>query len=121
MHAALRYQELSEVLARIGYTEDAAEYHGTLCGALCVRMPDDIDLIRLLDAGDRPELRDDPAGRVALARLRDQSLDAMLDSEMLFAPLLPDDDAELGLRVKALAAWCEGFLYGLASRPGLDI
>lgn len=122
MQASVGYQDLAEALKRIGFTEDAAEYHGTLCGALCVSAPDRIDLLQLLAPGKRPELQPDPQGQAALARLREQSLAALLDSQMLFAPLLPDDDAELGSRVKALAGWCEGFLYGLASsRPGLDI
>jgi uncharacterized protein YgfB (UPF0149 family) len=121
MQASVGYQDLTEALARVGYTEDAAEYHGTLCGALCVLPPEGIDVLRLLAAGERPELRADAAGEAALRRLREQSLTALLDSELLFAPLLPDDDADLEPRVKALAGWCEGFLYGLASRPGLDL
>src|SRR3546814_8517783 len=40
---------------------------------------------------------------------------------MLFDLLLPDDDVALVPRVRALGAWCDGFLFGLASRPGLDL
>jgi len=32
-----------------------------------------------------------------------------------FAPLLPNDDDDVGTRTAALAHWCEGFLHGLVS------
>ena len=32
-----------------------------------------------------------------------------------FVPLLPDDNAGLGVRSEALADWCSGFLYGIGS------
>ena len=39
-----------------------------------------------------------------------------------FRAALPDDDALLADRVAALAAWCDGFLYGIGSgAPGGDI
>jgi uncharacterized protein len=120
MRTPVGYQELSEALSRIGFTEEAAGYHGTLCGSLCVRRPEDIDLLRLLDFGDEPA-RPDARAEAALARLREQSLHALEDSEMIFMPLLPDDEAELAPRVRALASWCEGFLFGLASRSKLDL
>jgi uncharacterized protein YgfB (UPF0149 family) len=40
---------------------------------------------------------------------------------MSFTPLLPDDDEDLSQRVRALSAWCEGFLFGLASGPPLNM
>src|SRR3546814_9099289 len=50
----------------------------------------------------------------------DLTVETLQDSDMAFDLLLPDDDAALVPRVRALGAWCEGFLFGLASRPGLD-
>ena len=41
---------------------------------------------------------------------------ALSSDEMTFAPLLPDDDVDLGERVGALAGWCQGYLYGLPGR-----
>lgn len=121
MQNPVLYGELGEALSRIGYTEDAAEYHGTLCGALCVKKPEQIDLLHLLDVGGREPLTPDARAQAALVRLREESLVALQDSDMIFMPLLPDDDAALAPRVRALAAWCEGFLFGLASRKGLDL
>jgi uncharacterized protein len=40
---------------------------------------------------------------------------------MRFAPLLPDDETGLPARVRALSAWCEGFLFGLSSGAPLNM
>ena len=110
----LRYDELADALSRLGYTQDAAEYHGALCGALCVREPAEIDPLRLLEASAQS---DDGAGAAtqALQRLRGESAEAFSSTQLGFAPLLPDDEEDLPARVRALSAWCEGFLYGLSS------
>jgi uncharacterized protein len=115
------YGELAETLSRIGHPGAAAEYHGTLCGALSVLPPEQIDLLSLIEAGAREPLAADAQARPWLERFRHEVLVALQDEQMGFNLLLPDDDAELGQRVQALADWCEGFLYGLASRPGLDL
>lgn len=115
---SLEYERLEQLLARIGAVEAAAEYHGALCGALCVKVPAEIDLLNLVEtdgsAADAPL-------RGELRKVCEQTLAALQDSEMAFAPLLPDDEVALVPRVRALASWCEGFLFGLASRPGLDL
>lgn len=123
MQVSIGYPELSAALNSVGYPDEPAEYHGALCGALCVRRPEDIDLLHLLDSGhgDERTLRPDAGAQGALRRLCAQSLAALEDQEMGFAPLLPEDEAALAGRVQALAAWCEGFLYGLASKPGLKL
>lgn len=121
MQAPVHYAELSNALTRIGYTGEPAEYHGTLCGALCVKPTEQIDLLHLLDAGDQPPLQSDAQAQQALGRLHEQTLSLLQDDGMGFTPLLPDDDVALAPRVRALACWCEGFLFGLASKPGLDL
>lgn len=95
---------------------DAAEFHGSLCGALCVQRADEVDLLQLLDAGVPPRSR----APELLKALRDQTLSALQDEDLGFAPLLPEDDAALAERVHALALWCQGFLYGLSRRAGFD-
>jgi uncharacterized protein YgfB (UPF0149 family) len=40
---------------------------------------------------------------------------ALGGQSMEFAPLLPDDETPLPQRVRALIAWCTGFLYGLGA------
>ena len=120
MPASIAYEQLSDALARLGRGDDAAEYHGALCGALCLAKPDEIDLMRLIEAGDEPVPNDAEARRTFVA-LRDETVEALQDSEMVFGLLLPDDEVALVPRVQALVTWCEGFLYGIASRPGLDL
>ena len=117
MQDQIDYDALTEALARIGYQDgEAAEYHGTLCGALCVHKPADIDMLRLIDSGDRPPSGNDAQALSVLATLRSQTLDALEDDGMSFEPLLPDDDTALVPRVRALGQWCEGFRYGLSTR-----
>ena len=114
---SIGYERLGEALAGVGAVDAAAEYHGALVGALCVQAPADIELLRLVEIDGAPDAR----LRGELRQLCDQTLAALQDSDMAFAPLLPDDEAALVPRVRALAAWCEGFLFGLASKPGLDL
>ncbi len=94
------YHDLRDVLERLHVDVDAAEVHGWLCGALCVRT-----------VQDTPEWMRGPELRPA----HDETLEALNSPEFEFAPLLPGDDADLTERVEALAAWCGGFLYGIAA------
>jgi uncharacterized protein YgfB (UPF0149 family) len=119
--AWIDYRRLSEMLTRLGYPEHASGYHGLLCGTLCVEPPDEVDPRALLDAGQGPLPRPDAEGGALLQRLIEQSFETLMSAQMSFAPLLPDDEVELPLRVSALTRWCEGFLYGLASRRTIRI
>jgi hypothetical protein len=120
MNQAVQYAELTQALGRLGYTQDAAEYHGALCGALCVQSAAEIDVGNLLEPTvDKPVT--DAEAQDALERLRDESLQALEDMESSFSLLLPDDDADLASRTRALAVWCEGFLFGLSISGVLDL
>jgi uncharacterized protein YgfB (UPF0149 family) len=121
MQDPIGYERLDEALARIGYVDAAAEYHGTLCGSLSVKAPAEINTLQLLNSGERPPLHADSQSAATLSQLRQQALASLQDSDMAFQPLLPDDETALVPRVRALVSWCEGFLYGLASKPGLDL
>jgi uncharacterized protein YgfB (UPF0149 family) len=118
MKESLRYDELADALSRLGFSQEPAEYHGALCGALCVKEPAEIDPLRLLE-GARGGA--EAGAAQALDRLRGESAEAFSGTEMDFAPLLPDDEEELPRRVRALGAWCEGFLFGLASGKPLSM
>ena len=118
MREPLRYDELADALSRLGFKQDAAEYHGALCGALCVREASEIDPLKLLEGADGTDGGD---AAQALTRLRGESADSFLDSQLGFEPLLPDDEEELTHRVRALGAWCEGFLFGLSSGKALSM
>ncbi|MEJ2514129.1 MAG: UPF0149 family protein [Gammaproteobacteria bacterium] len=111
------YARLQALLGADSGESRAAEAHGTLCGLLCA------------GAGDLPEtwisntLADSAEGELpgeeaaeALAAVYRSTEAAISGDQMAFQPLLPPDDRPLTERAEALAAWCQGFLYGLAVR-----
>lgn len=112
MHPTVAFEEVARALAAGASTVHAAEAHGCLCGALCLRR--DYPIAEWLD-----EILPDPAASAgcdaALAALHGESVGVLARPDMEFEPLLPDDDADLASRVEALAAWCQGFLYGFGA------
>lgn len=103
------FDDVARALAAAGSTVHAAEAHGCLCGATCVRR--DYGLADWLvevfpDGGDDDGL---------LESLRANTVAALAGAQMEFEPLLPDDEQELAVRVEALGAWCQGFLYGFGA------
>jgi uncharacterized protein YgfB (UPF0149 family) len=107
------HAELQDALTRVDITVDAAEAHGWLCGALATREHYGAKewLAELAaDHGAPPPVPD-----AMLARLPGEVLEAFHSPEFEFEPLLPGDDAPLVDRVTALAAWCDGYLYGVGS------
>jgi uncharacterized protein YgfB (UPF0149 family) len=113
----MTHPELRDALARVDITIDAAEAHGRLTGALCVRKgygaPEWLaDLAA--DAGEKP-----PEAGPPLADVPAETRAALESEGFEFSPLLPEDDAPLAERVAALAAWSDGFLYGFGTgAPG---
>lgn len=118
MSAALQYTDLLSVLARAGDREEAAGFHGLVCGALCRQPPEAVDPQRLLT---ERELTVDDETAAQLRRLRDETLESLGDAQTGFVPLLPDDAVALEERAQALGAWCEGFLHGLSAYVPLEL
>lgn len=114
----LQYDELATLLGSLGYADDAASFHGALCGSLCRLKPEEVDPVVLLDD---EEIRPDAESRAELRRVCEQAALDLADMQAGFTPLLPDEVVDLGERARALGAWCEGFLYGLAGRIKLDL
>jgi uncharacterized protein YgfB (UPF0149 family) len=112
MHPNVAYADVARALAAAASAVPAAEAHGCLCGALCLRP--DYSLTEWLE-----EILAEPAAGEAtnepFATLFEESLGVLARPDMEFEPLLPDDDAGLAERVSALAAWCQGFLYGFGA------
>ena len=119
MNEILDYDEIDGALRDLGFRLDAAEYHGALCGVLCVQADASDDLGLETDAPANEDAV--PAARELLQTVRQTSFDHLHDPESGFTPLLPQDDEALDQRVDALAQWCQGFLYGLSTRPALDL
>lgn len=111
-NSAMTFDDLEELVIVAGGAGSIAELHGTLCG--CISGGRALDSARLRRiAADVLALTADAVANLPLQQLyRDAELG--LQSENCdFAPLLPEDDAPLALRVEALAGWCQGYLSGL--------
>jgi uncharacterized protein YgfB (UPF0149 family) len=112
MHSSVAFADVARALASAASAVHAAEAHGCLCGALCLRP--DYSLAEWLDE-ILFEPADEKASNEPFATLFEESAGVLARPDMEFEPLLPDDDAVLAERVTALAAWCQGFLYGFGA------
>ncbi len=115
----IRFQDFEDVLVSAGSMADAAEAHGSLCGALCsmapYQMQDWVNEI-LPDGASLSEQSSAMIERVFTATSR-----SFGEQGMEFEPLLPDDEQPLNGRANALALWCTGFLYGLGTGQISDL
>lgn len=96
------YSQLEHILGELGVEQDASEYHGGVCGAVCAG-------VQPAPADANPDARE----RALLDKLRTACREALADSGSGFTPLLPEESAPLPDRVEALAHWCSGFLAGV--------
>jgi uncharacterized protein len=110
---SVSFPELEDTLAEAGSPTEAAEAHGSLCGALCAvsRLQFESWLQELLEEREAQNERT----REVLHSVFSKTSQELGGDGMQFAPLLPDDDEPLAGRTSALAHWCEGFLYGLGA------
>lgn len=118
------YESVQSSLDSVG--ANAAETHGTLCGLLCTADRLDplgwaqdvqagkLEVPRVLSSDAVSETLTPGDARAPLVQLFRETLAQMEDPEFGFYPFLPDSDAPLAERADALAAWCQGFLYGLS-------
>jgi uncharacterized protein YgfB (UPF0149 family) len=108
------FQVLARALESAGSPIGPAEFHGGLCGVLCVGGPEAVAAWLGRCAGELGSPRFAEAEfRELCAGLQSASWTALAGSEMTFTPLSPNDDTSLSERVGALAAWCSGFVSGL--------
>ena len=106
------YIRIQTLLARARSLADAAEAHGTLAGCLCGAADYAFeDWLREI----LPEGRAEPAAVATLRELYTSTAQALLQPDMEFELLLPADAQPIAARTAALAAWCQGFLYGLGA------
>lgn len=112
--------ELAQALARLNSACSAPELHGVITGLLAggARL-NRSTLQKMLETHSEGDQAFDDELMAGLWQLQLKTLEDLGDSELMFTPLLPDDDDELALRVSALADWCQGFLvgFGTAVRP----
>ncbi len=119
MMSEIRFTDFEDVLAAAGSMADAAEAHGSLCGALCCMAPYKMQdwLNEILPDG--ASLSDESAAM--LERVFSVTATSFGEQGMEFEPLLPDDEEPLNGRANALALWCTGFLYGLGTGQISDL
>jgi hypothetical protein len=108
--------EIESALRRVDATMGASEAHGVLCGMLCAR--GSVELSEWVDHATGEQSTDNdylPELAQMMSVLHRSTLEQMNDSMAEFSLLLPDDEEPLSERVMSLAAWCQGFVYGLAA------
>jgi uncharacterized protein YgfB (UPF0149 family) len=100
-------------------TLSPAELHGLMTGQLSAgaRFDTDTQLRVLCELMNINQLADEQAALV-FASLYQISLAQLLDEDLGFQLLLPDDDQEISQRVDALSSWCSGFLAGFGMYLG---
>ncbi|MDF2447334.1 MAG: hypothetical protein K0S46_2570 [Moraxellaceae bacterium] len=112
--------ELANTLARLNAACSASELHGVLAGLLAggARLNRSM-LQKVLEAHAEADQAIDEESMAGIWQLQLKTLEDLGDSELVFTPLLPDDEDDLAARVAALAEWCQGFLvgFGTAVRP----
>ena len=115
MSSPVLFNDVAQALADGGSSVHAAEAHGCLCGALCVRR--NFTLADWLDELMPEPPADDahPERLAPLAAAYEHTTGALLGTDLDFMPLLPDDDDALAQRVEALGLWSQGFLYGFGT------
>ena len=113
MISDIRFKDFEDVLATAGSLADAAEAHGSLCGALCSMSPYKMqDWVNEI-LPDGAALSAESAAMIE--RVFSATATSFGEQGMEFEPLLPDDEQPLNGRANALALWCTGFLYGLGT------
>ncbi len=119
MLAEIRFKDFEDVLAAAGSLADAAEAHGSLCGALCSMSPYKMqDWVNEI-LPDGAALSEEAAAMIE--RVFAATAASFGEQGMEFQPLLPDDEQPLNGRAHALALWCTGFLYGLGAGQISDL
>ncbi|MCG8377956.1 MAG: YecA family protein [Proteobacteria bacterium] len=112
-YTTIDYDELNAELRSIHAGMGAAECHGFISGYFCYSNSIVVEILQdLILAGV-----DDNAGMdefiATLAELANQTANQILDDEISFNLLLPDDESSMSERTNALAEWCAGFVSGL--------
>ena len=110
------FPEVARILGDLRSSVPAAESHGCLCGALCASADYPIEAWLEEIVPDTQEIGE---SREPLRLLFEDTLRALRGDEMEFEPLLPDDEAALEERARALSQWCQGFLYGFGTAEPL--
>lgn len=98
-----------------------SELHGLMMGVICVTQAPNAEQWRQILALLKVPSLDDDAIQFLSEEAEDAS-HALMDAELDYIPILPDDEQPLHQRVQALADWCAGVVlgFGLAAQKLTD-
>jgi uncharacterized protein YgfB (UPF0149 family) len=107
----MTYQVVDAIIGKIESTVTAAEAHGMATGMLCI--DEKTEAMTWLNEmfQDIAELLEED--KQLLVSLFEQTQELVSGDEFAFDLLLPDDDADVELRIDALRNWSKGFLLGV--------
>ncbi len=128
VESLISFELLNHLLVPVGALNSPAELHGMLTGKLAggQRLEGEEWLTQSLEfldviTNEEHGVESDPEGKVQaeLARLYHVTLAQLQDQGYSFQMLLPDDEADMEDRTRAVGEWCHGFLTGFGS-AGID-
>ena len=107
------FDPVQHALEDLGATASAAEAHGILCAMLLDNAALPLWFGQILE--DLPDKGDALAAEklALLEQLYEDTREQLNHEDFGFALLLPGESADFGVRLQGLAAWCQGFVYGI--------
>ena len=116
MSDAIDFEVLVQGLAAAGVAHSPSELQGVMAGLLATGHGGrDEEVLGVLAAHADLEQGFDAAMATALLTVRDELQNGFEGTGLDLNLLLPSDEDDLGLRVAAIAQWCEGFLVGFGT------
>lgn len=113
----LDYQYLNDFFLTIGAVPSPSKLHGVLCGRLCGGQELSAqqwrtDVLSILELEYLPPTDDqlDELGELLILTQAE-----LVDDQLQFTPLLPEDEVGVKTRAEALAQWSSGFIEGLGA------
>lgn len=107
----VEYSEMSAQLEKLGVDHYAPELHGLITGCVCSGYRGDGVGLLLQWLGEEP----DSGTRDLLDRLFQDTGSMLVDPDLGFQPLVPDESHALAERGKAVTRWCMGFISGFGA------
>ena len=118
MSNQIDFEVLAQTLAAAGIVHSPSELQGLTAGLLATgHGGHDEELLGVLASHvdfEQGQLFE-PALAGMLVAARDQLVSGFAGTGLALHLLLPGDEEDLGLRVAAIAQWCEGFLVGFGT------
>ncbi len=111
--ANIKYDNISQAINNLNLDLPAEELHGQMCGVLIASPMSMVEdwLFELIGTRDENNIIAKSAV-TKISGLLSATLGDLNNPEFTFVLLMPDDDAQMSIKLKALGNWCDSFLYG---------